>query len=576
MSAPARPPALAGECMVATSQPTATAAGLRMLRDGGNAADAALAAAAVLCVTEPMSTGPGGDLFALVWRDGRPEGLDAAGPAPRGAPRGAAPDELGPRSVNVPGAVAGWAALAERHGRLGLDACLQDAIGLARDGFVVAARCAAQWAASTVVPDTFAPVPATGARVSLPELSATLSSIARDGPPAFYAGPVAEAICEATWLEAEDLAAMRARWVEPLRAGYLGHEIIEMPPPTQGVAALEALALLERTGGTLADRVTCCRLALEDALREVRDDADVAHLLAPAAIERRLGDAVATPAEPGGGTVYLCAVDGDGMAVSLVQSLFYGFGSGVVAPGTGVALHNRAACFAVAGAVEPGRRPYHTIIPGLIARDGADVSHLLADEHIRARWAGIPGPVAEPAGGTVCVCVVDQDGMAVSLLQSLYESFGSGVVAGETGIVLHNRAAGFAVQGEVIGGVRPYHTLIPGMLTRDGELVGPFGLMGGFIQAQSHTQFLCELMRGRDGPGDPQAALDQGRFRIDGRTLSLEPPLWDRAGELADLGFDIHRAVERAPFGGGQAIIVRDGTLFGGSDARKDGCALGF
>ena len=206
--------------------------------------------------------------------------------------------------------------------------------------------------------------------MSLPELSATLSSIARDGPPAFYAGPVAEAICEATWLEAEDLAAMCARWVEPLRAGYLGHEIIEMPPPTQGVAALEALALLERTGGTLADRVTCCRLALEDALREVRDDADVAHLLAPAAIERRLGDAVATPAEPGGGTVYLCAVDGDGMAVSLVQSLFYGFGSGVVAPGTGVALHNRAACFAVAGAVEPGRRPYHTIIPGLIARDG--------------------------------------------------------------------------------------------------------------------------------------------------------------------------------------------------------------
>src|SRR5262249_23574511 len=130
------------------------------------------------------------------------------------------------------------------------------------------------------------------------------------------------------------------------------------------------LALLERTGGTLADRVTCCRLALEDALREVRDGADVAHLLAPAAIERRLGEVAATPGEPGGGTVYLCAVDGDGMAVSLVQSLFYGFGSGVVAPGTGVALHNRAACFAVAGAVEPGRRPYHTIIPGLIARDG--------------------------------------------------------------------------------------------------------------------------------------------------------------------------------------------------------------
>jgi gamma-glutamyltranspeptidase/glutathione hydrolase len=115
------------------------------------------------------------------------------------------------------------------------------------------------------------------------------------------------------------------------------------------------------------------------------------------------------------------------------------------------------------------------------------------------------------------------------------------------------------------------------MLTRDGALVGPFGLMGGMIQAQSHTQFLCELMRGGEGPGDPQRALDRGRFRIDETTLNLEEPLWDRAEELANLGFEeIRRATERAPFGGGQAIILRDGTLFGGSDARKDGCALGI
>jgi gamma-glutamyltranspeptidase / glutathione hydrolase len=172
--------------------------------------------------------------------------------------------------------------------------------------------------------------------------------------------------------------------------------------------------------------------------------------------------------------------------------------------------------------------------------------------------------------------VVDGDGMAVSLLQSLYEAFGSGVVAGSTGVVLNNRVAGFAVQGEVVGGTRPYHTLIPGMLTRDGELVGPFGLMGGFIQAQSHVQFLCALLESARGPGDPQVALDRGRFRIDGRTLNLEEPLWERAGELADLGFEIRRDTARSPFGGGQAIIVRDGTLFGGSDARKDGCALGF
>ena len=161
--------------------------------------------------------------------------------------------------------------------------------------------------------------------------------------------------------------------------------------------------------------------------------------------------------------------------------------------------------------------------------------------------------------------------MAVSLLQSLYEAFGSGVVAGSTGVVLNNRGAGFAVQGTVLGGSRPYHTLIPGMLTRGGELVGPFGLMGGFIQAQSHVQFLTALLP----DGDPQVAIDRGRFRIDGSTLSLEQPLWDRADELARLGFRVVRETERGAFGGGQAIIVRDGTLFGGSDARKDGCALG-
>ena len=173
----------------------------------------------------------------------------------------------------------------------------------------------------------------------------------------------------------------------------------------------------------------------------------------------------------------------------------------------------------------------------------------------------------------MCVCAVDGDRMAVSLLQSLYEAFGSGVVAGSTGIVLNNRAAGFAVQGTVAGGTRPYHTLIPGMLTRGSELVGPFGLMGGFIQAQSHVQFLTALL---PGPGDPQLAIDRGRFRIDGSTLSIEQPLWDRAEELARLGFDVRKETARGVFGGGQAIIVRDATLFGGSDSRKDGCALGF
>jgi gamma-glutamyltranspeptidase/glutathione hydrolase len=144
-----------------------------------------------------------------------------------------------------------------------------------------------------------------------------------------------------------------------------------MPPPTQGVAALAALGMLALTGEGLRDRITCARLALEDAMREVRDGADVSGLLEPGRLARRLGERAAAVREPAGGTVYLCAVDGDGMAVSLVQSIYYSFGSRVVAPGTGVVLQNRAACFAVGGAVEPGRRPYHTIIPAMIARGGA-------------------------------------------------------------------------------------------------------------------------------------------------------------------------------------------------------------
>jgi gamma-glutamyltranspeptidase/glutathione hydrolase len=460
--------------MVASSQPLATLAGLDILRERGTAVDAAICAAAVLCVTEPGATGIGGDLFAIV-RDpsGALHGLDAAGPAPRSAPA-EPPAQSGPRSVDVPGAVAGWEALTERFGGAGLDRCLRPAIDLAAGGVVAGWGTALGWRTSPRAPVAFGSPPAFGGRYALPELAATLSGIAGQGPRWFYAGPPADAIADATWLTREDLAEYAPRWVEPLVGRYRGVDVAELPPPTQGVAALEALAILGDEEPALPELVRAVGLALEDALATVRD--------------------------------------------------------------------------------------------------GADVRGLLAPEHVRARRSQLTARVSEPAGGTVCVCAVDRDGMAVSLLQSLYEGFGSGVVAGETGVVLNNRAAGFAVQGTVVGGTRPYHTLIPGMLTRGRELVGPFGLMGGFIQAQSHVQFLCALLP----DGDPQVALDRGRFRIDGDTLSLEPPLWDRADELARLGHRIDLDAGRATFGGGQAIIVRDGTLFGGSDARKDGCALGF
>jgi gamma-glutamyltranspeptidase / glutathione hydrolase len=181
--------------------------------------------------------------------------------------------------------------------------------------------------------------------------------------------------------------------------------------------------------------------------------------------------------------------------------------------------------------------------------------------------------VAEPTGGTVYLCVVDGDRMAVSFIQSLFGRFGSGVVAPETGVVLQNRGACFALQGEVVPGRRPYHTIIPGMLLRDGRLVGPFGVMGGLIQAQAHLQLVSALV---DDGLDPQAALDRPRFRVDGDAVRLEQGLWDGAEELERLG---HRVVcddDRFAFGGGQLILVDGDTLVGGSDARKDGYAAGF
>ena len=464
-----RPPAVAAEGMVATSQPLATRAGLRALERGGNAADAALAAAAVLCVTEPMSTGIGGDCFAQVWRDGELEGLDSAGPAPASAE--AEPvAQTGPRSVTVPGAVAGWAAFAERYCRLGLDGCLEDAIDAAEGGFAVAPRTAASWSR---IGGPLGDPPAVGDVVYQPELGVTLRRIADEGPSAFYTGEVAEAICEVSWLEEDDLAGFEPRWVEPLRLTYKGTEVCELPPPTQGVCALEGLGLLERSSPSLASQIRCVQLALEDALARVRDGADVGELITREYLDARRGRAAVT--EPPGGTVYLCAVDGERMAVSFIQSLFEGFGSGLVAPGTGVVLQNRGACFAVGGAVEPGRRPYHTIIPG--------------------------------------------------------------------------------------------------MLLRDGELLGPFGVMGGFIQAQAHVQLVSAMV---DDGLDPQAALDRPRFRVDGDAVRLEEGLWDREPDLQRLGYRTVRDTDTYAFGGGQAIVVSGEALIGGSDPRKDGYAAGL
>jgi gamma-glutamyltranspeptidase/glutathione hydrolase len=470
--APPRRPALSAEAMVATSQTVATRAGLRALERGGNAADAAVAAAAVLCVTEPMSTGLGGDAFALLWDGARLHGLDAAGPAPRAVPEDAPVAERGPRSVTVPGAVAGWVALAERFGRLGLDSLLADAVAAAERGFSVGPITAAGWSGA---PQELGAPPAAGELVRLPELGASLRRIADEGPDGLYRGDLARAIASCTWLDEEDLAGYEPRWVEPLTVDYRGVTVCELPPPTQGIAALEGLGLLALDEPAFATQVRCVRLALEDAFARVRDGADVGDLLEPGFLARRRRETAAPAREPGGGTVYLCAVDGDALAVSFIQSLYDGFGSGVVAPGTGIVLQNRGACFAVAGRVEPGRRPYHT--------------------------------------------------------------------------------------------------LIPGMLLREGALLGPFGVMGGFIQAQAHVQLVSALV---DDGLDPQAALDRPRFRIDGRDVLLEEGVWERGAEIEALGLHPVPSRDHGRFGGGQAILRQDELLVGGSDRRKDGAAAGF
>jgi gamma-glutamyltranspeptidase/glutathione hydrolase len=469
--APARRPVVAGEAMVATSQPLATRAGLRALERGGNAADAALAAAAVLCVTEPMATGVGGDAFALVWDGQRLHGLDAAGPAPQSADPLEPVAERGPRSVTVPGAVAGWGELAGRFARLGLDTLLEDAVVTAEDGFPVGSVTASAWVSA---PPELGKAPRAGDTVRLPELASTLRRIARDGPTSLYRGDMARTIASCTWLDKSDLAAYEPRWVEPLALGYRGVTVCELPPPTQGVAALEGLGLLALGEPSFPGQVESVRLALEDALRCVRDGADVSGLLDPAFLARRRTAAAAAWAEPAGGTVYLCAVDGDGMAVSFIQSLYEGFGSGVVAPGTGVVLQNRGMCFAVSGRVEPGRRPYHTIIPGMLLRDGA--------------------------------------------------------------------------------------------------LLGPFGVMGGFIQAQAHVQLVSALV---DDGLNPQAALDRPRFRVQGEAVLLEEGLWERAAEVESLGLTPVPTRGHGSFGGGQAIVRTATGLMGGSDRRKDGHAAG-
>jgi len=521
-----RMPVLADH-VVATSQPLAAQAGLAIMMRGGNAVDAAIATAAALMVTEPTSNGIGSDAFALVWSDGALHGLNASGRAPSlltpAHLKGHAQMPVhGWPAVTVPGAVDGWKQCHDRFGALPFADLLEPAIRLAREGYPVAPQTAHAWARSAQTfrdeeswQQTFAPsgrTPAPGERVRLPDHAATLESIAADGGASFYRGALAErieafAVKTGGLLRASDLAAHESDWPQPIDVTYHGVTLHELPPNGQGLAALLMLGIVRsfdlasmKPGSALwlHLQIEAMKIAFAEAHRVIADPLwmreDVSVLLEPARLEALAGtidDACA--GDPGhtlpkpGGTVLLTTADRQGTMVAFIQSNYMGFGSGLVVPGTGIALQNRGACFSL----EPGH------------------------------------------------------------------------------------------PNEVLGGKRPYHTIIPAFVSRRDELnvVQPlmaFGVMGGFMQPQGHAQMVIRIT---DHHENPQAALDAPRWQVGpGRRVMLEPGFdGDAAETLRDLGHDVIVSDARTvAHGGGQAIYRLDEGYLGASDSRRDGQAVGF
>ncbi len=515
-----RHPVLA-DAVVATSQPLAAQAGLQAMRDGGNAVDAAIAAAAALTVVEPTSNGIGSDLFAIVWDGAQLHGLNASGrsPATLDAQRLIDAGEIALRgwdAVTVPGAVSGWSALAERFGRLGLDRLVAPAAGYARDGFAVGPVTAAAWRYAQDAfagIDDFAPflpggrAPAAGERFAFPEQAETLTAIGASGGDAFYTGVLAERIvahaaANGSPLSAEDLAAHRPEWVTTLSQEFADVVVHELPPNGQGLAALEALGILADTDlGALHP-----------------DGAEAIHLQAEA-MKLAFADAHAFIADP------------DVMTIDPADLL--------------------------------------------------DATYLQQRQaQIDRERASAPDVGDLQRGGTVYLCTADPDGMMVSLIQSNYYGFGSGVVVPGTGISLQNRGAGFSTQPghpNVVGPAkRPFHTIIPGFATAaDGSPLMAFGVMAGHMQPQGHVQVIARTaLWGQN----PQAALDAPRWRVEsGLELALEEGVPDEVrSELARRGHTLLADAAVGGFGGGQAVVRTGQGYLAASDPRKEGSAVGF
>jgi gamma-glutamyltranspeptidase/glutathione hydrolase len=518
---PSRRTPLFARNMVATSQPLAAQAGLDMLRRGGNAVDAALAAAIALTVVEPTGNGIGSDAFAMVW-DGRTlHGLNASGRSPQGwSPQrfaGAAEmPELGWDSVTVPGAVSGWWMLWQRFGRLPFEALFQPAVDYAENGFVVTPRVAAIWAEAPqrfkAFPEfaaAFLPrgrAPRAGERFGCPDQARTLEKIAVTGGEAFYRGELAARIADHARsgggaLTAADLAAHTSQWVTPLAADYNGSVVHELPPNGQGLAALIALGILRH---------------LKVDRHEV-DGADSIHLQVEA------------------------------MKTAQVET-------------------RRHVC-----------DPAVAVEPTEAALDSSRLARWATE--IRPDRARRPPALAPAAGGTVYLAAGDSSGMLVSYIQSNYMGFGSGIVVPGTGISLQNRGCGFILQeghpNRVAGGKRPFHTIIPGFVTVDGQPLMSFGVMGGHMQPQGHVQMIVRMV---DYGQNPQAAADAPRWCVlNDFRLAVEPGFSEEA--IAELRRRGHAVVTDAPervFGGAQVVARLTDGYCGASDPRKDGQAVGF
>ncbi len=511
--------------MCATSHPMASLTAVSILKQGGNAVDAAIATAAVLTVVEPQMTGIGGDCFALIARPGlgRPVALNAAGHAPAGATAEwlaksglARIEPTSPHAVTVPGAIDGWTRLVADYGSMPLSELLAPAIELAEQGVVVAPRVAADWALHEDRISLHAgarahlfkdgAVPRAGEVMRFPALAETLKIVAREGREGFYAGAVAQDIVsELNALGGlhtlDDFAAQRAGYVAPISVAYRGVELWELPPSNQGIVALMVLKMLERTG--------------------LPSD--------PVSVER-----------------YHMQLEAARLAFAMRDTFV----------------------------ADP---------------DMADVpvAHLLSDavidalaERVDARRRRVDlGPLPQPPGSdTVYFAIVDESGMAVSFINSLYDDFGSGIVARKTGVVLHSRGKGFVCdpghRNCIAPRKRPMHTLVPAMVLKDGEPYMVLGVMGADFQPMGHVYVMTNVFH---YGMDPQAAIDTPRVFFDGDAVLVEASVPEAVvAGLRQLGHPV--AARRMPWGGAQIVMIdRDsGVLAGASDPRKDGMALGY